>query len=83
MTGLDTRDLGPGRGWAVITPGHPGSSLGTWVLAGFTFEGWERVGSLYPWPSGLLSCHEGPVYVTHVSLTPVDVTLDLYASCHT
>ena len=29
VTGLDTRDLGPGRGWAVFTPGHPGFCLVT------------------------------------------------------
>ena len=67
VKGLESRDLGLGRCWAVSTPahpersllmvdrgcavlipGHPGSSLGTWVLAGFNFEGWEGLGRLYP-----------------------------------
>ena len=53
-------------GWrsAVFSLGHPGSSLGIWVLAGFNFEGREGVGCPYPdlpgsrpLTGGLFTCH--------------------------
>ena len=74
------------KGWKGVVPLYPWPSglvtrdFGTgrvhfWGLAGggpslpLTFRACDR------------SSHEGPVDVTHISLTPVDVTPDLYASC--